>query len=179
MMAAGFQRRTLGKDEVHAKRDAIRLNAEWDRPQLMVYPPGSLGEAFNRALALRAAERKSKGKSWNAEQRSRDDWPRAWKWIGPTFGDYDQMAVQAEELMALRAKVAERVSESEAHRVIKVWRSLWKKLKPLKYRVDPNADPSRLFSNSAPDPHQEAWSQAHAARLAGTISGCPQLSDCH
>jgi len=55
----------------------------------MVYPPGSLGEAFNRALVLRTAERKSKGKrkSWNAEQRGRDDWPRAWKWIGPTFGN--------------------------------------------------------------------------------------------
>src|SRR6516225_9083952 len=72
MMAAGFQRRTLGKDEVHAKREAIRLNAEWDRyrrgttdeSELMVYPPGSLGEAFNRALALRAAERKSKRKTW-------------------------------------------------------------------------------------------------------------------
>ena len=174
MAAAGFQRRTLGKDEVHAKREAIRLNAEWDRyrrgttdeSELMVYPPGSLGEAFNRALALRAAERKSKGKSWNAEQRSRDDWPRAWKWIGPTFGDYDPMAVQAEDLMALRAKVAERVSESEAHRVIKVWRALWKKLKPLKYRVDPNADPSRLFSNSAPDPRQEVWSHKEVLKLS-------------
>jgi hypothetical protein len=65
------------------------------------------------------------------------------QWIGPTFGYYDPMAVQAEDLMALRAKVAERVSESEAHRVIKVWRALWKKLKPLKYPVDPHADPSR------------------------------------
>jgi hypothetical protein len=108
---------------------------------------------------------KSKGKSWNAEQRSRDDWPRAWKWIGPTFGDYDPMAVQAEDLMALRAKVAERVSESEAHRVIKVWRALWKKLKPLKYPVDPNADPSRLFSNTAPDPRQEVWSHKEVLKL--------------
>jgi hypothetical protein len=65
MVTAGFRRRTLGKDEVRAKLEAIRLNAEWDRyrrgatndPKLMVYPRGSLGEAFNRAIALRAAER--------------------------------------------------------------------------------------------------------------------------
>jgi len=95
----------------------------------------------------------------HAEQRSRDDWPRAWKWIGPTFGDYDPMAVKAEDLMAVRAKVAERVSEGEAHRVI------WKKLKPLKYPVDPNADPSRLFCNTAPDPRQEVWSHKEVLKL--------------
>jgi hypothetical protein len=64
-----------------------------------------------------------------------------------------------------RRAVTERVSESEAHRVIKVWRALWKKLKPLKYPVDPNADPSRLFSNTAPDPRQEVWSHKEVLKL--------------
>ena len=61
--------------------------------------------------------------------------------------------------MAVRAKVAERVSEGEAHRVI------WKKLKPLKYPVDPNADPSRLFCNTAPDPRQEVRSHKEVLKL--------------
>ena len=58
------------------------------------------------------------------EQQARDDWPRSWRWLGPAFGDYAPLAVVAEDLFALRGKVAERVSESEAFRVIKVWRAV-------------------------------------------------------
>ena len=64
-----------------------------------------------------------------------------------------------EDLLALRAKVAERVSESEAFRVIKVWRALWAKLAPLGYPVPPDSDPSLTFANSAPPPRQEVWPQ--------------------
>jgi hypothetical protein len=128
MKAAGFKDRALGKNELHAKQEAIRLNAEWDQhrfgepkhPNIMVYPPSSLGHAYSRAIALREAERKAKGIVWTRQQRARDDWPRAWRWIGPAFGDYDPLAVLSEDLLALRAKVSERVSESEAFRVIKV-----------------------------------------------------------
>jgi hypothetical protein len=35
----------------------------------------------------------------------------------------------------------------------------------LKYPVDPNADPSRLFSNTAPDPRQEVWSHKKVLKL--------------
>ena len=119
MKRAGFGDRALGKNELHAKQEAIRLNAEWDRyrfgkrtlADVMIYPPGSLGHAYNRALALREAERKAKGVVWTRQQKARDDWPRAWRWIGPAFGDYDPRAVVSEDLLALRAKVAERVSE--------------------------------------------------------------------
>ena len=116
----------------------------------MIYPPGSLGHAYNRAIALREAERKAKGITWTREQKARDDWPRAWRWIGPAFGDYDPLAVVSEDLLALRAKVAERVSESEAFRVIKVWRALWAKLTPLGYTRAARIGPVLAFSNSAP-----------------------------
>ena len=173
MKQAGFQDRPLGKNEVHAKQEAIRLNAEWDRhrfgepkqPNVMMYPPGSLGRAYARAIALREAERKAKGITWTREQKARDDWPRAWRWIGPAFGDYDPLAVVSEDLLALRAKVAERVSESEAFRVIKVWRALWAKLTPLGYTVPPGSDPSLSFSNSAPAPRQQIWPQRDVLRL--------------
>ena len=173
MKRAGFADKALGKNEIVAKQEAIRLNGEWDRHRfgeprssnLMVYPPGSLGEAYNRAIALREAERKAKGIVWTRQQKARDDWPRAWRWIGPAFGDYDPVAIVSEDLLALRTKVASRVSESEAFRVIKVWRSLWAKLTPLGYRVPPGSDPSLTFANSAPPPRQQVWSQKDVLRL--------------
>ena len=173
MKAAGFLDRPLGKNEVHAKQEAIRLNAEWDhyrfreprQPHIMVYPRDSLGHAYHRALALREAERKAKGITWTSKQKARDDWPRAWRWIGPAFGDYDPLSVVSEDLLALRAKIAERVSESEAFRAIKIWRALWAKLTPLGYTVPPGSDPSLTFANSAPAPRQEIWPQRDVLRL--------------
>ena len=173
MKRVGFQDRALGKNELHAKQEAIRLSAEWDRhrfgeslqPNIMIYPPGSLGHAYSRAIALREAERKAKGITWTREQKARDDWPRAWRWIGPAFGDFDPLAVVSEDLLALRAKVAERVSESEAFRVIKVWRALWAKLTPLGHTVPPGSDPALAFSNSAPAPRQQVWPQRDVLRL--------------
>jgi hypothetical protein len=173
MKRAGFADRALGKNEIAAQQEAIRLNAEWDRfrfgeprqSSVIGYPRGSLGEAYNRAIALREAERKAKGIVWNRQQKARDDWPRAWRWIGPTFGDYDPLAIVSEDLLALRAKVAERVSDSEAFRVIKVWRALWAKLAPLGYAVAPGSDPSLTFANSAPPPRQQVWPQRDVLRL--------------
>jgi len=121
--------------------------------------------AYSRAIALREAERKAKGVVWTRQQKARDDWPRAWRWIGPAFGDYDPLSVVSEDLLALRAKVAERVSEGEAFRVIKVWRALWAKLTPLGYTVPPGSDPSLTFANSAPQPRQEVWPQRDVLRL--------------
>ena len=76
MKAVGFNDRALGKNELQAKQEAIRLNAEWDRyrfgapkqPNIMVYPPGSLGHAYARAISLRETERKAKGITWTREQ---------------------------------------------------------------------------------------------------------------
>jgi hypothetical protein len=107
----------------------------------------------------------SKGIVWPPQQKARDDWPRAWRWLGPAFGDYDPAAIVAEDLLALRAKVAERVSESEAFRVIKVWRALWAKLPGFGYKVLLDSDPSLTFGNSAPPPRQEVWPQRAVLRL--------------
>ena len=51
MKHVGFHDRALGKNELHAKLEATRLNAEWDAHRfgerndrrVMVYPHGSLG----------------------------------------------------------------------------------------------------------------------------------------
>ena len=173
MKAAGFRDMSLGASELAAMQEAIRLNAEWDkhrfgertRSDVMIYPPGSLGTAYKRALALREAERKAKGIVWTRQQKARDDWPRAWRWIGPAFGDYDPIAIVSEDLLALRTKVAKRVSESEAFRVIKVWRALWAKLPGFGYKIQLEADPSLTFANSAPAPRQEVWPHHDVLRL--------------
>jgi hypothetical protein len=126
-----------------------------------------------RAVRLREAERKAKGITWTSEQRSRDDWPRAWKWIAPLFADCDPKTITPEQLigdpsrpdvLGLRPLVATKISESEAHRVIKVWRALWKKMAVFGY-CEKNRDPSLMFANSAPQPRQELWREGEAVQL--------------
>jgi hypothetical protein len=188
MRELGFTTHCLGKDPTAAAVQALRLNAEWDRyrrretDQLhtKVYPPGSLGEAYTRAMKLREQQRADQGKLWTSEQRSRDDWPRAWRWIGPVFGDAAPDEVQAEALLALRNKVAKTVSPREAHRVIKVWRALWKKLPGLKYdKVISEADPAKPFSNPAAQPRKEEWPYRDVLKLvqcACAGGGCCEVT---
>lgn len=191
MRAAGFRMINLGAGtEIDGRRvpsvddrtRATQLNEDWDRhrrglPAKAVashrYPPGSIGDAYHRAMQLRAAERIAKNITWTSEQHSRDEWPRAWKWIDPLFGDCDPKFVTPEQLIGnprdpatvgLRPLVAAKVSESEAHRVIQIWRSLWKKMAVFGY-CELERDPSLMFANSAPDPRQAVWSEGEAVRL--------------
>ncbi|MGY4294591.1 hypothetical protein ACVWXN_002686 [Bradyrhizobium sp. i1.4.4] len=165
------------------KRRAIELNSEWDqvraggtprgrlfRPQ---FAPGSVGDGYYRALDMREAERKARGITWTKEQHSRDDWPRAWKWIGPEFGDCDPTTVQPEhflrldertgELLGLLPRIEREVSVTERHRVVKVWRALWVKMAAMGFCVA-DADPAKAFRNSAPDPRQAAWQRREVLR---------------
>ena len=180
MRAVGFRLINLGPGtvvngrkvpSVEDKTRAMRLNEDWDRcrrglPARAVaehaYPPGSVGDAYHRAMRLREQERKAAGKAWTNEQKSRDDWPRAWKWIEPVFADCDPKTVTPEQLigdpknptvLGLRPLVAAKVSESEAHRVIKVWRALWRKMSVFGF-CEAGRDPSLMFANSAPPPRQ-------------------------
>lgn len=172
MRAHGFKLTNFGsvltgEDKAHA----IRLNEEWDRVRRglavqprAVYPHGSVGDGYQRAMKMRALERQAKRIVWTKEHESRDDWPRAWRWIGPVFGDVDPRTVQPEQLLALRVKVAKKISESEAHRTIKVWRALWKKMAAMDY-CSRDADPSLIFANSAPQPRQDIWEYREVLRL--------------
>lgn len=194
MRAAGFRIITLGPGVLidsknvptaEEKARALELNAAWDRHRMGLppadgatlqtrrYPPRSIGEGYLRALKLREIERKNKAIVWTSEQHSRDDWPRAWKWIEPLFADCDPRTVTPEQLigdpddpsvLGLRPLVAAKVSESEAHRTIKVWRALWKKMAVFGY-CDKDRDPALTFANSAPPPRQEMWAEGEAVRL--------------
>jgi hypothetical protein len=182
MREAGFKLVTMGRGTIvdgrnvpslEDKARAIALNEDWDRhrrglPALVVeersYPQGSVGESYLRAMSLRAAERKARGITWTKEQHSRDDWPRAWKWLEPVLADCDPKTITPEIMLELRTLVAERVSETEAHRVIKVWRSLWQKVASFGF-CDRDQDPSFLFRNLAPAPRQAVWLEGEAVRL--------------
>src|SRR5262249_12731495 len=193
MRRAGFRIVAMGKGGPHLdpdgspsasiedKRRAILLKEEWDgyrtgrqpreqadRQQLV---PGSVGEAWQRVIALRKAERAAKGVVWTKEQESRDDWPRAWKWLGPKFGDCDPATIQPEHFLSIDEKtgaisgllvdIERAVSVTERHRVVKVWRAFWKKMAGMKHDsgkyCELEADPARSFRNSAPDARQASW----------------------
>lgn len=165
MRAAGFELVNFGRELTSADRArAIALNDQWDRVRRgeveapeKAYPPGSIGLAYKRTLAIRAKERADKGIVWTKEQQKRDDWPRAWRWLDPILGDCDPKTVEPEILLDLRAKVGKQVSQTEGHRVIKVWRALWKKLQAFGYCGENQKDPSLVFANTAPDPRQDVW----------------------
>ena len=203
MRAAGFSIVPMGRGgpdldadgnpaaSITDKQRAIELNAEWDAvrsdvrpPQKLdrpVFAPGSVGDGYKRAMELREAERLQRGIVWTSEQKSRDDWPRAWKWIGPEFGDCDPKTIQPEHFLrkdqktgtpvGLLPKIESEVSISERHRVVKVWRALWKRMRSMKYTdeqgrtrnyVGDGDDPAKAFVNSAPEPRQASWQRREA-----------------
>lgn len=184
MRAKGFRLVTLSASEiptVEDKRRAIELNTEWDAVRrgvanaaALTYPPGSVGDGYQRAMKMREAERAARGKKQSNEQASRDDWPRAWKWLEPLFGDVNPRTIRPEHFISIDVKtgdvsgliptVERAVSITERHRTIKVWRALWKKMAAMRY-CERDADPSLAFANSAPDPRQEIWQRHEVLRL--------------
>jgi hypothetical protein len=176
---------------VDDKRHALRLNAEWDkircghiprraRTTLKQYPPGSVGDAYQRVMELRKAARLKDKVEWTHEQEARDDWPRAWKWLEPLFGDCDPRTIVPEMFMRLNeftgevegliSDIERDASISERHRTIKVWRALWKKMAGLRDEsnrpfCDAGADPSLTFTNPAPMARQAVWSEGEVVRL--------------
>jgi hypothetical protein len=165
---------TMGPAE-HAR--AIELCHEWDRhrhglPPLgprLAYPTGSIGDGYQRPMAMREKERKAKGIVWAREHHSRDDWPPTWKRIEPLFGDCDPRTVTPELMQDFRADIAAQVSETEAHRVIKIWRALWGKMAVFGL-CDATRDPSLAFSNSSPKPRQDVWREGEAVRLVKELA---------
>lgn len=189
MRPHGFKFLTLGPGVMIGNRNvaspedqrrAMDLNADWDRVRAGLeafqpkYPPGTVGAAYLRVVRIRAAELAKQGLSQSKDQQTRDDWPRAWKWIEPLWGDTDPRTIQPEAFLSLDPKTNEAtglvpliegtVSISERHRVIKVWRALWKRMASMGYcAVD--ADPSLAFANRAPDARQAVWTEGEVVRL--------------
>jgi hypothetical protein len=130
-------------------------------------------------MELRKAERLQKDIHWSKVQESRDDWPRAWKWLGPEFGDCDPKTIIPEHFLRIDETTGkpvgmvpriEKVSITERHRVIKVWRALWKKMKAMGGYVGDREDPAKSFANSAPDPRQDIWLRREVLKRPGGLA---------
>jgi hypothetical protein len=66
---------------------------------------------------------------------------------------------------ALRAHVREQVSPHAAHKVIKIWRALWKIMAAMRY-CEAGADPSKGLRNLQPAGRSETSLEPEVARLA-------------
>lgn len=155
MRDAGFQRVRCGPDGPAAWARAQTANEAWQqyrrgqspKPK-NVYPPGSIGEAWERYR--RTAEWTKKAKA------TRDEWDRAWKWLGTALADVDPVTITLEQMSELRELVKERISNREAHRVIKVWRAAWKTWAALGYCIR-DADPSLGIRNTSEKGGTATW----------------------
>jgi hypothetical protein len=180
MRAAGFVPTPCGPDGPLAWAIADEMNARWQAVKrgevpapaladkdkrltpeqaddLIPYRKGSTGEGFQKYR---------KSDIWKTEkaERTREDWMRGWKYIGPVFGHKAPSTVTLDQISALRAKVRDKYGIREAHRMIKIWRALWGVNARNKY-CDLHLDPSKGFQNHAADPRLETWLEAEAVAL--------------
>ena len=140
MRLHGFASIPCGPDGPDAWAIAEAWNARWDATRrgeapspakvlaenlspdeleaLTIYPPRSLGRAFQDFRATDEWERKA--------PRTREDWWRGWKRIKPVFADCDPRTVTLAAISAWRQAIEEDVSLREAHRCLKIWRAMWK-----------------------------------------------------
>ena len=177
MRARGFKLVRCGPDGPAAWKIASDWAARWERVRiglapapgaaprptdpdaifaLRQWPAGSLGEAFGRYRRTEEWKRKA--------PVTRQEWDRVWTRIEPLLGDVAPSTVSLEDMSSLRAWVEETVSLREAHRVIKVWRALWKAAAALKY-CERDEDPSLGVRNSAAKGRTLTWTEGEAVRL--------------
>ena len=169
MRALGFERVRCGKDGPAAWAIADVWARRWEQakrgefvPQrkqmasLKAYPPGSIGEAFQRFR--RTAEWAKKA------PRTREEWERGWAHLEPLLADVAPGTISLEDMSEVRTAIEARVSWREAHRVIKIWRALWKVAAAMGY-CDREREPSLGIRNSAPPPRQALWREGEIVRL--------------
>jgi len=129
------------------------VKAGEQQPIEKVYDKGTIGDLYTQIMALRSAQRDADGNVWTKDQQKRDDWPRAWRHLAPVVGDFKPKQVTPAVLLSLRTMVAQKFSETEAHRVIKVWRALYVRMMAL----IGESDPSLAFTNKQPDARNVFW----------------------
>lgn len=167
MKAAGFVCVPLGSDGPDAKAKAISWNERWDRARAgqgvdtrKVWPRGSLGEGYDR---FRHTD------TWAQKKpRTREEWERCWPYIEPIFGDVDPSTLGLEHLDAFYAHpvngLLAKFGVDLAHRVIKIWRALWRVVAAMGY-CERDRDPSLALSRRTPSPRSATWTEGEAARL--------------
>ncbi|MER8762825.1 hypothetical protein [Mesorhizobium sp. M0968] len=167
MRALGFRPTSCGPDGPSAWSVAEKLNAAWDArqasPEVSVeiplhetWPAGSIGEAFDVYRGTNEWAKKA--------VRTREDWERGWKYIGPVFGRFPPKLVTMPTLSEWRQGIENGKSLREAHRAMKIWRALWKVMAALKY-CEADQDPSLAVVNTEPKGRSQTWTEGEAVRL--------------
>ena len=163
MKAAGFLPRPCGVDGPEAWQRAWALYEDWKRhsrgdpgPTCRRFLLGSVGEAWERYRRTEAWASKAPG--------TRREWEYAWGWIEPKFVDVDPNTIELEMLEELRSHVRNSVSIHAAHKVIKIWRALWRVMAAMRY-CEAASDPSKGLRNKQPPGRSETWAEGEVARL--------------
>lgn len=167
MRALGFRPVSCGPDGPSAWQKAEEMNRLWDKrseqpaepvmiPTAPTWPAGSVGEAFDVYRGTNEWAKKA--------PRTREDWERAWKYIGPVFGRFPPSLVPMPAISEWRQTIENTISLREAHRALKIWRALWKVMAALKY-CQLEGDPSLAVVNTEPKGRRETWSEGEAVRL--------------
>jgi hypothetical protein len=152
-----------GADGPGAWKVAYEWEERWQRvrlgrepPPRHVWPPGSLGEAF---------ERFRRSASWaDKKPRTREDWERGWRYIEPIFADYSPRAITFEDLDAFYHRLKTAAGVREAHRAVKIWRALWQVAAAMNY-CDGERDPSFGVRRATPVARSATWRAGEVARL--------------
>jgi hypothetical protein len=161
MRAAGFLAKPLGPDGPEAQGEALRLYAAWlkakaELAKVTEYPAGSLGAYYDRYRRSKAWARK--------KPRTREDYERAWKHVGPAFGRKILTAIGATDVEDFAELLEAKVSPSERYRTIKVLRALFADA-ILRLKLDmPN--PGRAVQNPQPLGRSQIWLASEISRLA-------------
>lgn len=167
MRAAGFRPVACGPDGPAAWKRAEDMNKAWDAraatgtapaavpSPAKLWPAGSIGEAFDVYRGTNEWAKKA--------PRTREDWERAWRYIGSTFGAVSPASVTMPAISIWRQSIEDDISLREAHRALKIWRALWRVMVALKYAA--GEDPSAAVRNTEPKGRSQTWSEGEAVRL--------------
>lgn len=185
MAKLGFALVDCGEDGPRAWSIAESWNKKWDTAYAdhkagksvqklgairRVYPPNSLGEAYEKYRATGAFKGKKPG--------TQAGWERGWRQIEPVFGDVDPTTIGLEDVDLWYNGDAEgeiqglldTIGVSEAYQAMKIWRALWKVAGTInrpaggKY-CDQNEDPSLGIRRKTPTPRSATWREGEAVRL--------------
>ena len=167
MKAMGFEARPLGPDGPEARMEALRLYESFRTAKVTgttatqkTYPLKSIGFAF---------ERYRRTDAWKAKSAAtrKKDWDWSWAIIEPVFGDVDPNTVQVEDIEELRSIILAKRGHHTAHRVVKVWRALWRVMAAMGY-CGRDADPSKIIRNTAPKGRSATWRPVELVRIGIT-----------
>ncbi len=177
MAKLGFKHIECGEDGPQAWAIAESWNKKWKAARaasLAGQPPDAARQASPATRVNSVAEGYAKFRAtseWQRKKpRTREDWERGWKLIEPVFGDADPRTLDLMRLDQWYAGLLELVGVREAHRAMKIWRALWKRIATIK-RADGeayctrDADPSLGVTRKTPQPRAAFWFAGEAVRL--------------